>query len=865
MIGNRRWGALLLTSAFVGAAFFGTVDEAYAKDPTYQFDIPAESLGQALTDFSQISSQQIIYSEDLVRGRRVSGLHGRYSVQEALKALISGTGLKVEIDSSGVLMVRASTDQTSVSDESVAPNDAETIVVTGTHIRGAEVASPVVTITQQQIRQGGFNNLGEVARSIPENFSGGQNPGVGAGGGSITNQNISSGSAFNLRGLGPGATLTLLNGQRMSYEGPFEAVDISAIPVAAIDRVEVLLDGASAVYGSDAVAGVANVMLRRDYDGVGLSARVGTATDGGYEQSDFSAVGGKVWQSGGLLIAGDILHNTAISASQRDFLDTIPESTQIYPSITQKSVVLTGHQKIGPSTTFSIDALFSDRDARQELVSTYDVIQLTGARAWHIAPRLAIDISKDWQLNLNADFNRDTTNYKNDYYSLTTGERTLFYQEQSVNDSQAVGVDAEGSLFKLPGGEVRTSFGIGWRRGNLREVVAGSQPGDVSGHNTSYSAYVETRLPFIAEAQHIPFVSCLSIDGAVRYEHYDNFGETVTPKLGVIWGLVPGLEVKASWGRSFKAPALLQQYQASVLYYLPSASFGGAPAGRTIMLQWGGNRDLKPERAKTFTAGFGITPDMVPGLALDLSWSDVRYTDRAVQAVSDYTAALVDPAAQQFVTNAPTTAEQDAAFAAAGSPVGSFFLNEGNPDYSPRPYDPSEVYAIVDNRYINAAADHVSTIDLSGRYVSRFLGGHLTINGNAAWFLKGTRKVTSLAPKTAITGVVFFAPKFRGRMAASWSQRGLTISSAVNQIGGVTNNLVTPATDGSSMTTIDLVGNYDFGAGILRGVSLNLAFSNIFDVSPPYMKALTVYRPTYDSTNYSGIGRTVNLTISMTL
>src|SRR5690606_40833053 len=135
-----------------------------------------------------------------------------------------------------------------------------TVVVTGTRIRGGESASPVITIGSEDIREAGFTDLGQVVRSIPQNFGGGQNPGVAGGATSgaagIANQNLTGGSSLNLRGLGPDATLTLLNGRRLSYGGFVQAVDISAIPVEAVDRVEILPDGASAIYGSDAVGGV---------------------------------------------------------------------------------------------------------------------------------------------------------------------------------------------------------------------------------------------------------------------------------------------------------------------------------------------------------------------------------------------------------------------------------------------------------------------------------------------------------------------------------------------------------------------------------------------------------------------------------
>src|SRR3546814_10273297 len=104
-------------------------------------------------------------------------------------------------------------------------------------------------------------------------------------------------SALNLRGLGPDATLTLFNGHRVAYDAIGQGVDISAVPLAAVDRIEVLTDGSSALYGSDAVGGVANVILRRDYDGAVASARVGGATDGGDFEQQYNLVTGRRWQS----------------------------------------------------------------------------------------------------------------------------------------------------------------------------------------------------------------------------------------------------------------------------------------------------------------------------------------------------------------------------------------------------------------------------------------------------------------------------------------------------------------------------------------------------------------------------------------
>src|SRR5690606_28842377 len=106
------------------------------------------------------------------------------------------------------------------ADDNITPDQSGAIVVTGSRIRGAAVAGDVITLGQEAIIAAGQVDLGEAIRSLPQNFSGGQNPGVGSGGGLINN-NINSGSHANLRGIGPDATLTLLNGHRLPYDSAF--------------------------------------------------------------------------------------------------------------------------------------------------------------------------------------------------------------------------------------------------------------------------------------------------------------------------------------------------------------------------------------------------------------------------------------------------------------------------------------------------------------------------------------------------------------------------------------------------------------------------------------------------------------------
>jgi iron complex outermembrane recepter protein len=156
--------------------------------------------------------------------------------------------------------------------------DLERVVVTGTHIPQTDVegALPVQVIRREEIERSGVTTVEQLLERVPANFNA-VNAAATVGNG--TSPGLSS---ANLRGLGGGSTLVLLNGRRLAnYAFDGESVDLNSIPLAAIDRVEVLKDGASAIYGSDAIAGVINFILRRDYAGAEISADIAATQHGG--------------------------------------------------------------------------------------------------------------------------------------------------------------------------------------------------------------------------------------------------------------------------------------------------------------------------------------------------------------------------------------------------------------------------------------------------------------------------------------------------------------------------------------------------------------------------------------------------------
>lgn len=184
----------------------------------------------------------------------------------------------------------------------------ETVVVTGSLLRRVDTAtaSPVVTIDHAQIQATGKATLGDLIQQLPAITGGNVNPQVNNGGGT-------GGSSINLRGLGPQRTLILVNGQRLLSGDP------NAIPAEAVERIDVLPVGASTVYGSDAVGGVVNVILRKDYKGAQLTANVGQSGQVDGEQSGYTFTFGETTDKASIMAGISYQKQDGVGAARRDF------------------------------------------------------------------------------------------------------------------------------------------------------------------------------------------------------------------------------------------------------------------------------------------------------------------------------------------------------------------------------------------------------------------------------------------------------------------------------------------------------------------------------------------------------------------
>ncbi len=194
----------------------------------------------------------------------------------------------------------------------------EKIVVTGSRIKRVDIEgpSPITVIGRDEIDQSGDNSVADVLRSSVFNSFGSFRERSGVGNGATGNATVS------LRGLGASRTLILIDGKRAPSSPSFGgggAQNLNLIPVSAVERIEILRDGASAIYGSDALAGVINIILRKDFDGLVLTAGAERPTEEGADGSSFSLSTGVTSGKGNITFVLDHVERKQLFNKDRDF------------------------------------------------------------------------------------------------------------------------------------------------------------------------------------------------------------------------------------------------------------------------------------------------------------------------------------------------------------------------------------------------------------------------------------------------------------------------------------------------------------------------------------------------------------------
>lgn len=821
------------------------------NDTKSSLHLPEQDMAASLLAIGKATDTEILFQPADVRHLTAPALDGSYSAQEAVRVILGHSGLEVEIRQGSIFIRKNRSGQAEGSDDG--------IIVTGSRIRGAPPTSPVITLSQSELLAQNKTSMGEAIRDIPQNFNGGQSAGIGRNVPQGSGSYLGAGTGLNLRGLGGDATLTLLNGQRLSYNASLQSIDISTLPVGMIDRIEIVADGASALYGSDAVAGVANIVLKRDMKGLITSAHVGVPTDGGGVQQQYNLVTGSKWASGGFILGYEYGQSEAITASDRSYAATRSPGLTLYPSLKHHSLVLSGHTALASNLELAADALYSKRWSYMAyaLTSAGNVLASGGdfandSDSFTLAPSLKYRLGA-WKFALSGTYGLDQSHYRGSSYS--GGVNTYPTYGCYCNEANSVELSADGALLNLPAGEARVAMGGGLRTNFFHAYRTLGTAQNITVSQQDYYAYGELSVPLVSPDMGVTGIYRLNLSAALRYDNYPGVGKVSTPKLGLIYAPSPDIDIKGSWGRSFKAPTLFQQYNSLGVTAWGAANAGGTgyPSTASVLLLTGGNPNLKPERAETWSATAALHPRALEGAQLEVSFFRVDYRDRIVAPITYLTQSLSNPIYADLVDLNPSDAAKAAVLANAGA-----FSNALG-----RTYNPADVVAIVHDNSTNASSQKIYGVDATARYKHSFdKDRSLTFNLRAS-YLHSIQKLSELQPTTTLAGTLFNPPHVRANGGLIWAQPDLTLSTSLNYTGGLNDTRTARTARIGAMMTWDLAATWSpqKAHGPLHGMAFALSVTNALNATPTPISGLT-YETPYDSTNYTPFGRVVGLTVS---
>ena len=863
-----------------GAAWCAVASAAWAAEAV-DFDIAAGDLQAALTAYIDQTGEQLIYRVDDVRGVRTGGVNGRHETDAALEILLKDTQFDVHRDPTGATVIV----RTSLLDEThrvqaggtrlaqVAPSqrrtdarqepeaapeapeedaiELEEMIVTGTLIRGiAPESSPIIVFDREDIDASGFQSTEAFVNSLPQNAGGSINPrSVGTlpslsddGG-----QNNVAGSSVNLRGLGAGATLTLLNGRRLAPAGALGGfTDISQIPLSAVERVEILTDGASSIYGADAIAGVVNFVLKDDYSGAETQFNIGTVTEGDLVEYRASQLFGTSWGSGNALLSYEYFNVDELAATDKDFAVDAPVPSLLLPGQERHSLLFSLKQDLSSFLRFSVDAGYSRRDAETIFNpgrGPTDGIarSISDNEQYSVSSGLEVDLPADWRLRVGGNYAETSAFIDN--VPLNEFANDIV----STNDAALWSADLilDGPVFRLPGGEVRLAVG-GEARGEKLDAQAGFSPAR-SGDRNIYSFFSEAFVPIVGTDNAIPGIRRLEINASVRFDDYSDFGSSTNPKVGLVWQPIDELVIRGSYGTSFKPANLgLVTLVNTQIFILSLPNQASATGLSPTALVAGNQNDLDPEESENLTVGFDLSKDLGSST---LKFSSTYYRiefDNLITSVplpfdliaqrDEIPAELVfQSPSQDFVDQLVATARLGSAALSGLDPVQDFTgLGLIGADGS---VDASRIDFLFDLRDTNLAQAITRGIDfsLSWNLESDIGDWSLGVSGN--YIIDLIRQAAVTTPKFELVDTIFNPANLRLRGRLGWSHGPWTVSTFVNYTDGYTDDRTATPQAVRSYTTADLNVRYSLGeAGnswLLSNIDLAFGVFNLFDEDPP--------------------------------
>ena len=965
-------------ATWIALASLVLAGQALAQGALVQFNVPAEALPQAIIDFYRQSGVEAIYAATpQVLKLRTRAVVGRMDSATALQRMLQGTGLTFVFDSPRSVIIRpvaptpragplplpravhAAAAKDPLAD--LMPVALQPVEVTGSLIRGVRSAiAPLVYLRRAELDRAAYPNVQEALYALPLVSLEGPREDLGI------DNNVQYGAGINLRGLGTGATLVLVNGHRQPLGGlTGDFVDVSTIPWSAVQRIEVLPDGASAIYGADAVAGVVNIIMRDNFTGAQSELRYGAAPGGraewmasqlfgirwrgghammDYEYSDatplpaaaraYAANGDKSAYGGGNYDSyytnpGNVLNpftlEPAYGVAAGGLSSTVNRqnpfsAAQIFPDRMAQEFYGSANQHIGTVVDLFAQGRYANRNTT---ISTrpdgvvlqvppsnpyyrnpypgvpvtlvaYNFLPLLGPTRFGSASRVftgtvgaTVRLGGRWQVTLSESGGKQFLS--NNEYGVTdpmalasaladTNPATAFnpfaldasvnaaasasisqdYYLHSAAGIQASDVVANGPVLHLPAGEVKLAVGFERRTESLeinRPAAQNLQAVPLVQHfgRQVESVYSQLHVPLVGAGGDSALAPRVALDLAGRYDHYSDFGGTFNPTARVEWTATRWLKLRASWGRSYRAPKLDDLYDSSQnIAGLVSLLDPSSLSGRTLVLaEQGSNPSLRQETARTWTAGLDLSP--WDGSQFSFTYYDINYRNRIEQpAAADPFGILQHQAEWAAVITRNPSAAQVAAVCNAPEYLGSVAACLS-----------SHPGAIVDLRLANLATTRTRgvDIDLRQRFVNRW--GHFQFHVRGEDVLAFEQAVTPTSPATSILDTVGNPLSVRLQGSISWSRHGAEQPGwsgvlSINYTGSYHNPGSTLVPDVRQWTTLDAFVRYRLQPRRLGQTTVSLNAVNVFNHAPPFVDSLFGY----DVANVQALGRVLSVQIS---
>lgn len=837
-----------------------------------RIDLEAMPLRDALKQVAQAAKISIPFDAPIPAEVMAPPLHADLTPNDAIARVLSGKRLHavwvderralivhepepnqaqgIVLDGAGKTQANRSDDAHGRSVESGAKNeDLQNIIVSTSYLDNVDTLTPVNTLGLNDLTTGGYANLAQLFEQMPQNLAGVSrysNPIVGNSPGAVYNQTFGSAVELNAGG-GAGSTLVLLNGSRLPSALVAQWVDISAFPWGAIDRVKIQTEGASALYGSDALGGVVDIQTLESFKGAEVTVRSNGISANKAPDYAASVLAGGDWSSsGGVFATVSYEKDHPLYADARSFTATASGPTNLVPEQQITNTYARARERWSEKLSQTLEVFASDRRYRA-YDSLYGYSTALDGRAVQVDATLqttyqfppAGSIGLTVQLPIEKDVARTA-------YPSVDGVNVDHY----TNQAPSVELHLVWPPFTISDRDVRIVSGATFR--NERFELASSYAPNVTAHRQVRSVFGGIRVQLLQD---------LAVDLAARYDNYSDFGDTANPKLSLLWNTSDQVSVHISYGTAFKAPTLYSlhapQFAQIVQVTTPASTRGSL---NTLLID-GGNVSLTPEHARSVDVGFTYRPESVPGLRIEVSEVDTQYKDRIDQLSQEgFTAAVaIQEAASlgSLVTLSPTMSQIE------------HILRTPGLSLLPTPVDVNEVDAVAYVGYANVGSSSLRALQAN-------IGYHPDADGFTAGMWSSYRHtyVNRLTPRSSGNSLMergYSPPAFRTKADVGWVQGKWSVGGRVNYTSsyhsaGEPAGAAAPGCNVSDWMTVDVNLAYSTQPGSQTGhggTRIALGIMNLFDSNPPFFCGRSGL--SFDPANSNPMGRMVQFTFTQQL